>query len=92
MNAKAEKRIRSLTTDGPSDILSGGLKGMEKESLRVLADGRLADSPHPAGLGSAMTNKFITTDFSEALLEFVTPAYRSTWTTPDICRNGGRTF
>ncbi len=26
-----------------------------------------------------MTNRFITTDFSEALLEFVTPAYVTTW-------------
>lgn len=35
--------------------------------------------PHPAALGSALTNEFITTDFSEALLEFVTPACTSTW-------------
>jgi glutamate--cysteine ligase len=28
-----------------------------------------------------MSNQFITTDFSEALLEFVTPAYTSTWET-----------
>ena len=44
-------------------------------------DGRLSDQPHPTGLGSALTNKFITTDFSEALLEFVTPAYANTWET-----------
>ena len=30
-------------------------------------------------MGSALTNRFITTDFSEALLEFVTPAFPSTW-------------
>lgn len=35
--------------------------------------------PHPHALGSALTNTFITTDFSEALLEFVTPACMSTW-------------
>jgi len=76
-----KKRIERLAAQGSADILSGGLKGIEKESLRVLSDGRLADSPHPEALGSAMTNEFITTDFSEALLEFVTPAYASTWET-----------
>ncbi len=45
------------------------------------ADGHLSARPHPEALGSALTNDFITTDFSEALLEFVTPAYRNTWET-----------
>lgn len=35
--------------------------------------------PHPRALGSALTNRYITTDFSEALLEFVTPVYPTTW-------------
>ncbi len=73
-----EKRLASLTANG-GDALYGGLKGVEKESLRVSADGLLAQTPHPAGLGSALTNRFITTDFSEALLEFVTPAFTTTW-------------
>ena len=47
--------------------------------MRVTSDGYLAQTPHPEGLGSALTNSFITTDFSEALLEFVTPALGSTW-------------
>jgi glutamate--cysteine ligase len=81
LNRQVKQRIERLAMHGPADILAGGLKGIEKESLRVYADGRLADSPHPVGLGSAMTNQFITTDFSEALLEFVTPAYASTWET-----------
>lgn len=41
------------------------------------ADGQLAQTTHPAGLGSALTNAYITTDFSEALLEFVTPTFDS---------------
>jgi glutamate--cysteine ligase len=81
LNRKVKKRIERLASNGPADILSGGLKGIEKESLRVLADGKLANSKHPVALGSAMTNKFITTDFSEAQLEFVTPAFRNTWET-----------
>jgi len=76
-----EERIARLASAAPPDILSGGLKGVEKESLRVAGDGRLSDRPHPPALGSALTNRFITTDFSEALLEFVTPAYANTWQT-----------
>ncbi len=76
-----KNRIEQLAAHGSTDILAHGLKGIEKESLRVLADGRLAETPHPPELGSALTNKFITTDFSEVLLEFVTPAFTSTWET-----------
>jgi glutamate--cysteine ligase len=46
--------------------------GVEKESLRVDPHGRLAQTPHPAGLGSALSHDCITTDFSEALMEFIT--------------------
>ncbi|MES2664195.1 MAG: glutamate--cysteine ligase [Pseudomonadota bacterium] len=49
-------------------------RGIEKESLRVTQQGRLAQSPHPQILGSALTHPQITTDFSESLLEFITPA------------------
>ena len=54
------------------------LRGIEKESLRVSPEGRISLAGHPSGLGSALTNPYITTDFSEALLEFITPAF------PDI--------
>ena len=58
-------------------VLNGGLVGLEKEALRVDAGGRVAATPHPAALGSALTHPSITTDFSEALLELVTPALAS---------------
>lgn len=48
------------------------MRGIEKEGLRVDPSGRLAKTPHPEGLGSALTHPSITTDFSEALLEFIT--------------------
>ncbi len=73
-----EKRLEAVAATG-GDILCGGLKGVEKESLRVSPGGFLAQTPHPAQLGSALTNSYITTDFSEALLEFVTPAFATTW-------------
>ncbi len=50
-------------------------RGIEKESLRVSPDGHISQSPHPSALGSALTNPYITTDFSESLLEFITPVY-----------------
>jgi glutamate--cysteine ligase len=36
-------------------------------------DGYIAQTPHPVALGSALTHPCITTDYSEALLEFITP-------------------
>ncbi len=48
-------------------------RGVERETLRYRQDGQLATTPHPEGLGSAFTNQWITTDFSESLLEFITP-------------------
>jgi len=53
-------------------LLARTLRGIEKEGLRVDAHGRLATTPHPAGLGSALTHPHITTDYSEALLELIT--------------------
>ena len=50
-------------------------RGIEKECLRVTPAGHISTRPHPEALGSALTNPYITTDFSEALLEFITPAY-----------------
>ncbi len=48
-------------------------RGVERETLRYCQDGSLATTSHPEGLGSAFTNQWITTDFSESLLEFITP-------------------
>lgn len=62
-------------------LFHGGLKGLEKESLRVTSNGGLAQTGHPARLGSTLTNPFITTDYSEALLEFITPPHADARTT-----------
>lgn len=53
-----------------------GLKGIEREALRVTRDGHIAQTPHPVALGSTLTHPRITTDFSEALLEFVTQPHQ----------------
>lgn len=80
MSQGFEERFNALSA-GDRNPLAGGLKGIEKESLRVGPDGYLSQKAHPDALGSALSNRFITTDFSEALLEFVTPAFASTWET-----------
>jgi len=70
-----ERRLTRLASADAGALLRGGGKGLEKESLRVTRDGKLAQTPHPRALGSALTHPFITTDYSEALLEFVTPPF-----------------
>ena len=52
-------------------------RGIEKESLRVSPAGRLARTPHPLALGSALTHPHVTTDFSEAQLELITGVHES---------------
>jgi glutamate--cysteine ligase len=74
-----ERRQSSLVNSGQPQILQGGRKGVEKESLRVMPDGSLARTAHPRLLGSALTNEHITTDYSEALIELVTPAFVHSW-------------
>ena len=66
--------FRELT----QDRWDGFLKGVEKEGLRVDRDGFIAQTPHPEALGSALTHPAITTDYSESLLELITPVYSST--------------
>ncbi|MBV8784397.1 MAG: glutamate--cysteine ligase [Gammaproteobacteria bacterium] len=79
MDRVFERRLAALENSGAAQLLQGGRKGVEKESLRVLPGGALARSPHPAALGSALTNEHITTDYSESLLELVTPAFTQSW-------------
>ncbi len=73
-----EKRLAAIFAAN-AQALQGGRRGVEKEALRITRDGLLSTTRHPDGLGSALTNRYITTDFSEALLEFVTPAFETTW-------------
>lgn len=50
-------------------------RGLERETLRFLPNKSLALTPHPPHLGSALCHPWITTDFAESLLEFVTPVF-----------------
>ena len=70
--------IKELVESGAKEALAGGLKGIEKESLRVTIDGTIAQTPHPKSWGASLTHPFITTDYSEALPELITPPSRDT--------------
>jgi glutamate--cysteine ligase len=70
-----------------ADLLVSGLnpshipyvnRGLEKETLRQTPNGQLSQLPHPEKFGSALTHRYITTDYSEALVEFITPVFKST--------------
>ncbi|QJD99933.1 glutamate--cysteine ligase [Massilia forsythiae] len=74
MSNQLTRRLALLDDDAHRGLLLQGLRGIERETLRVDAHGHLARTPHPAALGSALTHSQITTDYAEALLEFITPA------------------
>jgi glutamate--cysteine ligase len=72
-----ERRLAALAGNRErSGGLAGGLRGLERETLRVTPAGRIAATPHPRQLGSALCNPHITTDYSESLLELVTPTFQ----------------
>lgn len=68
-----EQRLKLINQSNIKLTLSGIRRGVERETLRVNGDGSMAMTPHPKALGSALTHEWITTDFSESLLEFITP-------------------
>ncbi len=67
-------RLQLINTPDHLPLLQGGLRGIERETLRVDRNGKLMLDAHPIALGSALTHPYITTDYSESLLEFITPA------------------
>lgn len=77
MASQLQTQLQALAQPDARRLLSDINRGIEKECLRITAQGKLAQTPHPAGLGSALTHSSITTDYSEALLEFITPVSNS---------------
>jgi glutamate--cysteine ligase len=77
MTSQLAGRLAALDAAGACAAFARLQRGIEKESLRVTASGDLAQSPHPASLGSALTHPSITTDFSEAQLELITRVHAS---------------
>ena len=77
MSRKLARVLEKIEHAGATPTLRQIRRGVEKESLRVDANGTLSQLPHPPGLGSPLTHPSITTDYSEALLEFITPVEES---------------
>lgn len=75
MPISASLQTRLTAFAQASGCLNGIKRGLEKESLRVTPTGDLAQTPHSESLGSALTHPHITTDYSEALLEFITEPF-----------------
>ena len=67
------QQLSLLAKGNAQSYLRIGQIGIEKESLRTDPQANIAQSDHPPELGATLTHPFITTDYSEALLEFVTP-------------------
>ncbi len=68
-----DQRLSRLFNVGLQAVFDGRLLGLEREALRVAPDGYISQVPHLPTLGSALTHPWITTDYSESLLEFITP-------------------
>lgn len=82
MNIDFESALKKLNHESVLKALPGIRRGFEKECLRIAQgskaqDSHIAMSPHPEALGSNLTHPMITTDYSEALLEFITPPLSS---------------
>ncbi len=65
--------VRQFSEASQARLLQGIVRGFERECLRVDRNGQLAQTSHPASLGSKLTHPWITTDYAESLLEFITP-------------------
>lgn len=63
------------TIKAQQDLLAHIGRGIEREALRIDARGEYALDSHPRALGSTLTHPYITTDYSEALMELVTKPY-----------------
>lgn len=73
MNSSLLKtRLDRFRGANANDAIFGIQHGIERECLRINEQGELSNTPHPTALGSALKNSYITTDYSESLLELIT--------------------
>ncbi len=86
----AEQRLAKLINSKQDALLASSQVGLEKESLRVSLDGSLSQVSHPYNLGSPLTHPYITTDYSEAMAEFITPPTENINEALDFLRNTQR--
>ncbi|WP_241242159.1 glutamate--cysteine ligase [Thalassotalea sp. G2M2-11] len=77
MSNSYQHYIDAFSDDNHITSLTGIGRGIEREGLRVHKAGRLSEHGHHHDLGAALTHSNITTDYSECLLEFITPVSHS---------------
>ena len=87
MSSLLENRLSKIINAQAVGALQSSAIGLEKECLRVNTEGKIAQSVHPHKLGSALTHPYITTDYSEALLELITPPCESVDEALNFLRN-----
>jgi len=78
------QRLQQLEAAATRGLFDHIRRGLEKETLRITPEGHISQGDHPRVLGSTLTHPHITTDYSEALLEFITPVSTSRETTLDF--------
>ena len=61
----------------PATLLISGKRGLERENLRLDADGQLSKRTHTEALGVSPNDPELTLDFAECQLELVTPPFNS---------------
>lgn len=73
MTEQLNSRLQHLSAAARKGLFQQIRRGLEKETLRITPTGRISQRQHPKALGSTLTNPHITTDYSEALMEYITP-------------------
>jgi glutamate--cysteine ligase len=87
MYSRLRQRLDRLIGLGHSRLMRNSAIGVEKETLRVNREGGIAQTPHPRALGSALAHPYITTDYSEALTELITPPFQDIRQVLDFLRD-----
>ena len=75
MTTQYQDHLKLLQNAENQHALRSICHGIERETLRITTEARLSQKAHPETLGKALTHPYITTDYSEALLEFITPVH-----------------
>ncbi|WP_404417235.1 glutamate--cysteine ligase [Marinospirillum sp.] len=84
MTQELNQRLQQLEPAAARGLFDQLRRGLEKETLRTTPEGKISQEDHPSALGSTLTHPHITTDYSEALLEFITPVSTSRENTLDF--------
>lgn len=77
MQSAFQHALQQLAKPANQHALTQLSRGIEREGLRITSTGHLAQTGHPEALGATLTHPYITTDYAENLLEFITPVAQS---------------